>query len=317
MEPVLILICAILLFALLVLLASGGALFLILCGRKDKIVKKMLAEGEGEMMRQYGTQIDAGRSKFKELNKREITIKSHDNLTLYGYFVEGNVSDRTIICVHGYRGSPVHDFGPAIENLLNFGNLLLIDQRAHGKSEGKYVTFGVRECQDCKAWADYVAKTMGDDHPVYFDGVSMGGTTVLLASSLELPKNVKGIIADCSYTSPHEILKEITEKFLKTNTDALLFSADIYCRIFAGFSLNQMSTKNAVQQNRVPILFAHGMCDSLVPHSMTQAAFDNCNTKKFLVLSEKAEHGMSYMVDFEQYNNAILELFKECENTAI
>lgn len=317
MEPILILICAILLFALLVLLGLGGALFLVLCGRNDKLVKKMLAQGEHNVMGQFSSQIDKGREIFKSLDKKEITIKSHDNLTLNGYFVKGNTTERTIICVHGYRGSPIHDFGPAIENLLSFGNLLLIDQRAHGKSEGKYVTFGVHECQDCKAWANYVAKTMGEDHPVYFDGVSMGGTTVLLASSLELPKNVKGIIADCSYTSPQEILKNLTRKFLKANTDALLFSADIYCRLFAGFSLNQMNTPLAMESNRVPILFAHGMCDSLVPYGMTQAAFDNCNTKKFLVLSEKAEHGMSYMVDFEQYNNAIFQLFKECENKTV
>lgn len=313
METFLILICALLLFTVLILLGLGGALFLLLCGRKDKLVKKMLAQGEHNVMGQFSEKIDKGREKFKTLDKREITIKSHDNLTLHGYFVKGNNPQRTIICVHGYRGSPIHDFGPAIENLLDFGNLLLIDQRAHGKSEGKFVTFGIHECRDCKSWANYVAKTMGDDHPVYFDGVSMGGTTVLLASSLDLPQNVKGIIADCSYTSPREILKDITEKFLKTNTDALLFSADIYCRIFANFSLNQMNTPLAMQKNRVPILFAHGKSDSLVPYNMTQSAFDNCNTKKFLVLSETAEHGMSFMADFELYNNAITELFAECE----
>ncbi len=316
METVLILISALLLFAVLALLSMGGALFSIVCSRRGKLVSKVLADGEKQLMEKYGDKIKKGAEKFSEIPQKEVSIKSFDNLTLHGYLLEGKNHDRTIICVHGYHSSPQHDFGPAAYKLLECADLLFIDQRAHGKSEGKYITLGIKESRDCKAWAEYILKEKGEDHPVYLDGVSMGGTTVLLASSLDLPKNIKGIIADCGFSSPMEILKNITGKFLKTNTDVLLLSTDIYCKLFAKFSLKEMDTAKAMQNNRLPVLFAHGMCDELVPYQMTKDAYDACTTPKFLVLSKDADHGTSYMVDFEKYSEAIENLFIECESAS-
>ncbi len=317
MKTFLILISALLIFIALILIAMGGAVFFIVCSPKNKIVSKFLSTGEKELMAQFGDKINRGRQIFDSYKKEDVIIESFDGLKLHGYYIEGDCHDRTIICVHGYHGSPVHDFGPAAVKLLERADLLLIDQRAHGQSEGKYITFGINECRDCKAWTEWVLERKGADHPVYLDGVSMGATTVLLSTSQGLPKNVRGIIADCGYSSPREILSSITRKVLKTNTDVLLISVDVFCKAFAGFSLTQMDTASAMKDNKIPILFAHGKKDSLVPYTMSQTAYDACNTEpKFLILSENAEHGLSYMIDFEKYDAAISELFEECERTA-
>ena len=316
MKTFIILISAILIFLALIFLTSGAIAFHIVCSRKGRIVKKIISSGEDEMFKNFSEQIENGRNALISRKKTNVSIKSFDGLNLRGYYIEGENPNRTIICVHGYHGSPIHDFGGATEDLLKLANILLIDQRAHGESEGKYITFGVLESRDCIQWAEWLRKEKGQEHNIYLDGVSMGATTVLLASSGGLPSNVRGIIADCGFTSPKEILRDMTQKMFKVNTNILLSSIDIYCRIFAGFSLSQMHTVDAMSKNSIPILFAHGQADNLVPHSMTQAAFDACNAPKHLVLSEKANHGMSYMVDFEKYSKAISALFNECENIA-
>ena len=316
MEAFFILVSAAFLFAIIVLLVFGGIFFHIACSRNSKVVSQLITNGSNKLLEGYTDDIKRGQSCLESHQSREVSIKSKDGLTLFGKFIEGDNPNRTIICVHGYHGSPSHDFSIAIEALLTHGNLLMIDQRAHGKSEGKYITFGVRECDDCKLWADFVSQMMGDNHPIYFDGVSMGATTVLMASDLELPKNVKGIIADCSFTSPHEIVSTISQRIFKSEPKLLIGCIELYCRLFAGFSLKEKSTTSALKNNKRPILFAHGTGDTLVPHNMSQKAYDVCTAPKSLILAKDAEHGLSYLFENERYSNAITNLFKECEKTA-
>lgn len=315
METIVILICAIFAFILLVFLSCGAIVFRIACCRNGKLVSKIISSGLDRIYSEH-PEIADGQDMLKKREKLEINIQGHDGTPLTGYLISGSCHDRTIICVHGYHSGPMHDFGIATEKLLQSGDLLLIDQRAHGKSGGKYITFGILESRDCKLWAQWLLKERGESHPVYLDGISMGATTVLLASGLELPQNVKGIIADCGFTSPKDILADVSTKIIKINPTILLMSTDIFCRIFAGFSLNEMSTTRAMDKNRLPILFAHGTGDRLVPHHMTQEAFDACTAQKYLVLAKDAEHAMSYFTENERYITAIKNLFAECEKSA-
>ncbi len=255
------------------------------------------------------------RRAFLDAYKEEISIESFDGLNLHGYLIQGENHSRTIICVHGYRGSPEHDFGPAFRRLLKSGDLLLVDQRAHGKSEGKFITFGVNECKDCKSWVQYVMKKRGQDHPVYLNGISMGATSVLLASALDLPENTRGIIADCGFSSPCEIISEVAKKMLKTKSDALINCVDVYCKALGKFSIKGTCTESAMRQNTIPVLFVHGERDNLVPASMTRTAFDACAAPKSLVLSKNADHGMSYLLDCDRYCQEIENLFTRCEKS--
>ena len=77
---------------------------------------------------------------------------------------------------------------------------MMIDQRAHGKSEGRTMTFGVFERFDVLSWIDYTVERVGKKTRIVLAGISMGAATVLMASNLNLPPNVKGIMADCPYS---------------------------------------------------------------------------------------------------------------------
>jgi len=313
MQTFIILVSAIVLFLVIILLVFGGIFFTVVCGAKSKTVKKIIREGGASSLAPYADEIEKGKQKLSLMDKQDVCIKSFDGLNLHAVFLKGESEQRTIICVHGYHSEASRDFSLALEPLLKRGNLLMIDQRSHGKSEGKYITFGVHEAKDCKAWAEWLLDKMGPEHPVYFDGVSMGGTSVLFASSLDLPKNVRGIIADCSFTSPYEIIENLAQKAFKITPKLLISSIDLYCRIFAHFSLKEISTPVAMKKNTRPILFAHGKNDNLVPYTMTQAAYDAYDGKKYLILAEDADHGLSFLYENEKYSDAITDLIEYCE----
>ena len=138
----------------------------------------------------------------------------------------------------------------------------------------------------------------GPAHPLILGGLSMGAATVLLASDLELPPSVRGIIADCGFSSPYEIMKSVFRAHCRwLPAGPFLALTDVFTRLFAGFSLKGASTLDAVAKTKLPILFIHGTGDTFVPCSMTQAAYDACAAPKQLVLVSDAGHGCSYLVD--------------------
>ena len=167
-------------------------------------------------------------------------------------------------------------------------SLLLVDQRAHGSSQGKYLTFGVRERLDVLSWATYMGQKLGQNAPLILGGLSMGATTVLLASCFDFPANVRAVIADCGFTSPYEIAKaSLRRDYPKAPVSLLLPLCSLVTRLFAGFGLRDGSTIDAVRESRYPILFLHGTGDTFVPYEMTKRAFDACTAPKRMTLSRR------------------------------
>lgn len=115
-----------------------------------------------------------------------------------------------------------------------------MDQRAHGDSEGHTITFGVRERMDCLLWCRYAVEHFGTDCEIWLNGVSMGASTVLMASNLPLPPQVKGIIADCPYDSPRGITGELRDQF--TIRLAFLYPlVRLGAKLFYGFDPEEAS----------------------------------------------------------------------------
>ena len=95
----------------------------------------------------------------------------------------------------------------------------------------------------------------------------MGAATVLMASDLDLPASVKGIIADCPYSSPEGILVKVGKDlhFPELPSRILLRSS---ARLLGDFALNEASAERAVANTKVPILILHGEEDHFVPATM-------------------------------------------------
>ncbi len=214
-------------------------------------------------------------------------------------------SDKTIILFHGYRSSATRDFSCAVQMYLSHGfNVLLCDQRSHGRSEGKLITFGVKERKDVVTWAELAVAKFGAKQ-LLLDGMSMGATTVLLACELELPKEVKGIIADCGFTSPVDIINKVARDSFKINATYFLPFLNLFCLLFGNFSIYGVSTEKALKNSDIPVLFVHGKDDNFVPCEMSQRGYSAACDKCRILLVEGAGHGLSYLVDKKSVDNEI------------
>lgn len=240
----------------------------------------------------------------------DVWIQSEDGLRLHGKYYEVMPGAPVEILIHGYRSIPIRDFCGGLQLALQMGhNVLLIDQRAHGESEGKCLTFGILERKDCKCWAEYIQKRCGEDVPIILVGISMGASTVLMAADSDLPENVVGIIADSGYTSPREIIRKVIRgrKMNVTMTWPLVAAA---AKLYGGFDLQKCSAKEVMKNCKIPVLFIHGEDDHFVPCRMTRENYLACAAPKSLLIVKGAGHGLGYMVDREAYVNAIREFTK-------
>lgn len=253
---------------------------------------------------------------YQQLNERPcefVSITSHDGLKLSGryyYVKDGAPLD---ICFHGYRSSAMTDFSGGSE--LSFQlehNVLLVDERAHGKSEGRTISFGIQERQDLLRWVDYAINRFGSDVQILLYGVSMGGATVLMASELDLPANVKGIIADCPYSSPIDIILFVGRDMPIPQWLIRPF-AILGAKIFGGFDLNETDAARAVKNTKVPILIIHGDDDRFVPCEMSNIVSSNPQMVTRYTI-HNAGHGISYLVDTQQYHKYVKEFLDKVLN---
>ena len=234
-----------------------------------------------------------------------------DGVRLAGRYFDNN-SSCTIFLFHGYRSSADHDFSCAIEMYLKMGfNIFLADQRAHGRSDGKLITFGVKESRDVVSWVEFVNAKFSPEQ-VIISGLSMGATTVLLSLRHNLPKNVKGVIADCGFTSPADIIEKVGKDSFKVNAHFFIPFLDLACRIFGKFSITGVSTVDAVKNTELPIMFIHGEKDNFVPCEMTKKAFACCKNNCRMFLSKEAGHGLSFLVDTEDILAELKSFLKFC-----
>lgn len=240
----------------------------------------------------------------------EVRIRSSEGIELYGRYYETAPGAPVQILFHGYRGNPIGDFCVGLPLALEYGcNALMIDQRAHGKSEGKCLTFGVKEREDCLDWIQYVRERFGEDTPVVISGVSMGAATVMMAAGLKLPPNVKGIIADCGYNSPKAILNTLMENIHYPKW--LLYPLiRLGGRLFGGFDVEAASAETALAGSSVPVLFIHGDDDRFVPCWMSQLDYEVCTAPKTLVMVPGAPHAVSCVAAPELYRTAVREFLE-------
>lgn len=242
----------------------------------------------------------------------EITINSFDGLKLYGRYYHTADNAPLQIQMHGYHGTSFRDFCGGHKIARETGhNILLIDQRAHGNSEGKTITFGIKERHDCLSWIQYANKRFGTKTPIILCGVSMGAATVLMASELDLPENVAGIIADCPYSSPKEILcKVCKDKHFPVPIVYLLLR--LGALIYGHFNVTECSAIDAVKNTKIPILLIHGEADFFVPTQMSHSIHGSCSSDKMLVTVPEAGHALSYIVDNKLYTTASKEFIQKC-----
>lgn len=253
-------------------------------------------------------EIREGRRLMATLPFEALTVRSEDGLSLYARLYTVPQATRTMVIAHGFQSSGEHDFSGAFGFYREQGyNLLVIDQRAHGKSEGTYICFGEKEQYDVRAWCRLLAERFGNTHKIILAGISMGATTVLLAACLPyLPETVCGVIADCGFVSPAAEFRHVLRDNMHLPLFPLLPLADCICRHRAHFRFDAFSTADALRTCKIPVLFIHGEADTFVLPENTRKNYAACAARKELLTVPGAEHGMSYLVDEPLYRKTVI-----------
>ena len=254
---------------------------------------------------EYAKVINKCIEEFKTIPYEKVTIQSRDGIRLAGRYYHFKDGAPISIVFHGYRGNVARDGCGGFRMSRDNGfNVLLINQRAHFESGGRTITFGVKERYDCLDWIEYVRERFGKDTPVMLMGLSMGAAVVLMAGGLDLPSNVKGIFADCGYTSPKEILQTVIKQ-MKLPVKISYFFVRLSAIIFGGFDPEEASAKEALKNCKIPVMFVHGEADDFVPCQMSRDNYEACASRKEILTVPGAKHGMSYCIDSEAYVNAV------------
>lgn len=251
----------------------------------------------------YTREVYEGRRWIFGMQPEKITIKSGDGLSLVGHYIDNPEKKLIVIAVHGYRSCGLNDFSVSVKEMYDRGcAVLLVDQRAHGESEGDIIAFGVKERYDIKLWCEYVADRF-PGVPVMLTGVSMGAATVMMASALELPSCVRGIAADCGYTSPRAIYSAVASN-LGRLTPLGVKLVEMITKPRIGFGFDDGDTREALKTNTLPIVLIHGKADTFVPYYMTEenyAAAVQSGADVRLLAVENADHALCFLTDRKAY----------------
>jgi pimeloyl-ACP methyl ester carboxylesterase len=265
---------------------------------------KNISETKGPITKSKHPYRDEARAKVKELAAvpcEYITTQSYDKLKLGGRYYQGDDAKPLIICFHGYHGSSLRDYSGVGLWLIKEGfSTIMVDERAHWRSQGHTITFGIRERFDVLSWIEYARERFGNDRPIYLHGISMGGGTVLMASGQELPDNIKGIIADCPFNDPEKIIRHVCQ-LVDLNADLCWPAIKLSALIYGRFNINKTTAAKEVKHATVPIMIIHGDGDDFVPARMSKEVQQaNPDMIEYHLIAD-AGHGLAYYYDPQQY----------------
>ena len=291
--------------ALVLLLASAGYF----------LSRKSLNPKTRDYNESYQIEVDNGNINdkwFQSLKGEDIYIDSDDGLRLHGIWYPSEGAEKSVILSHGYAFTL---FG-SVKYMKMFMdrrfNVLLIDHRYHGLSEGKICTMGHREKIDQVRWVSWIEKRMGRDHIIGTHGESMGASTVLLHGAID--DRIKFIIADCPYQSLFDQFRYRLKVEFKLPAFPLIHMGNLFTKIRTGAFYRAVSPLEAVKKIKIPVLFIHGNADN---YTLPDNSINLHKSKKgpgFLYLVTGAEHGGSYSTDPDKYKEIV---YRFLDNTGV
>ncbi len=232
-----------------------------------------------------------------------LEIKSKDNLKLKAlYYPNANGNNVTVVCVHGYTSHAEREWAfPGLFYLSLGYNVLIPYQRAHGLSEGKYISFGALEHLDMVEWVNKVNE-MNPNGKIIIHGLSMGGGIVLDLSKIKM-ENVKCLIADAPSDSIKRVFSNVSKEIFKTNSDKMVYYAGERFKKEFGYDIAEFERIEIVSKSQYPILLSAGSNEHL--EGLFEAIEkENPNDTRIIILPGCA-HGNGMYKQTELYQGEI------------
>lgn len=248
---------------------------------------------------------------YGEIPKEDVHIKSYDDLKLHGVFLPSHdkKTNKLAIVIHGYQ-SKGYDMVIIAKMYSDLGfQVLLIDQRGHGESEGKFTSVGFYESMDLKKWLHFSTRTYGSDIQILLHGVSMGASTAVLATQYPEIKHVKMMVLDSVFTNFRSSVNLQAKKlYLKLFIPGLSFISYLLLKFF----LSQVNPLKHIKKCDIPTIFIHSGNDRVVSIEMVETLHKHLKTDQKSILSiDGARHAKGFEVDKDAYISAVIQMTSE------
>ena len=243
-------------------------------------------------------------SQFED-KKHEVSIEN-DGLKLYGEFYDFG-GKKTVLFLCGRCECLVYAYYYAKPYVESGINLLFIDPRAHGLSEGEFSTVGIKESKDALAWMKYIAKEFKQDKFI-LHCVCVGGAAGLLAiTNKDNPDLVEKIVVDGLFTNFKESYKQHYVD-LGHRVFPVFYLIWMWFRLYNKVSVNESNPEKCVQELHIPILFIHTKADKYSLPENAEMMFNKCTSekKKFVWFTE-GSHSHIRNNATEKYDSAIVD----------
>ena len=280
-----------------------------------KFIGRLIAGNESPQS-DYDRDRDAALKAFADFSIEKLSLTASNGEILRGSVITPpNTNGKLLIACHGAHSSGIGEFCFAMPYFYREGyTVLMPEHRGCGKSDGKFLGYGTHESKDTLLWLEYARKRFPELN-IYLYGVSMGGATVLMMSDKINDPAVKGVIADCSYTSAwDEFSYQLKTSFHLPNFP-MLHTCNLICRLICGYDFRDASPVKAVSNSSLPVLFIHGAADDFVPQFMQDELYAVCPTRKEKLTVDGAVHARSYYTDPAAYESAMESFIAECEKS--
>jgi fermentation-respiration switch protein FrsA (DUF1100 family) len=183
-------------------------------------------------------------------------------------------------------------------------NVLLIDLRGHGLSDGNSVGMGYLDSYDLISWVNYLNGKSGRDIAIH--GLSMGAVTALNTCNKTM-ENVKVMIADSGFSSFKDMMSFYFKKNYKLPSFLFYGALNTLTRVLLKTNLDEINPIEKLEASLYPILFIHGGADHRVPVNFSKNMFNACSSKKDMLIIEGADHTFAYVCEFDLYRRKIVQ----------
>ena len=245
-------------------------------------------------------------SQFKDKIK-EVHIQN-DGLNLYGEYVDVG-ANRCVILLGGRCECLYYAYYYAKPYLENNCNVLVVDQRAHGKSQGKINTVGFNECNDIIKWAEFIHDTFNLKE-IYLHGTCIGAATSIHAlAKPNCPKYITKLITDGVYTTYYDTFKLHMVEQKRPLWPALDLCFVFYklCAKIDAKNIGPINLVDKIDEN-VSVMMISGLKDKYVSPEKTKMMFDKLKSKnKEYHYLKEGNHSHLRINQIEEYDKLVID----------
>ncbi len=248
--------------------------------------------------------------KKNEKLKKDVSIEN-DGFKLYGEYFDFGY-ERAVVIVAGRTEGLYYSYYFAEPYVRAGYNVLVIDNRSHGLSEGVYNALGLKEYRDILSWCRYLHDMQGIIE-VILHGICIGSAASFYALvSPECPSYLVGMTGEGMYTTFAESFKEhLREDKRPVFPFARFFFGIVKRKIGVDAVKNgpEKCMKDLKEDKK--ILFLHSKEDLYSLPEKTYKMFEKCPAKKKnFVYFNKGRHSFVRINNKTAYDDAIVRFWK-------